>query len=180
MYAPMPAARFPKALNGQIANEFGASQQYTAIAVNYDSETLPQLASYFYRQALEERNHAMMMVQYLLDAGLSVKIPAVAEPRNEFANAVEPIQLALEQERRVSEQIGALALLARKEGDYSGEQFMQWFIKEQVEEVASISSLLTTVQRAGDSLLLVEDHLARAEADEEADPTAPQTAGGAL
>ena len=79
MYAPMPAARFPKALNGQIANEFGASQQYTAIAVNYDSKTLPQLASYFYRQALEERNHAMMMVQYLLDAGLSVKVPAVAE-----------------------------------------------------------------------------------------------------
>ena len=69
--------RFPDALNEQIAREFAASQQYVAIAVYYDSETLPQLASHFYRQAVEERNHAMMIVQYLLDADLTVVIPAV-------------------------------------------------------------------------------------------------------
>jgi bacterioferritin B len=61
-------ARFAEALNHQIAYEFGASQQYVAIAVHYDAQTLPQLAAHFYRQAVEERNHAMMMVQYLLDA----------------------------------------------------------------------------------------------------------------
>ncbi|MEK6328385.1 MAG: ferritin-like domain-containing protein, partial [Actinomycetota bacterium] len=58
---------FADALNEQIANEFGAHQQYIGAAVYYESETLPRLAAFFYRQAVEERNHAMMMVQYLLD-----------------------------------------------------------------------------------------------------------------
>ncbi|HWM13941.1 MAG TPA: ferritin-like domain-containing protein, partial [Gaiellaceae bacterium] len=73
----MAGSRFAEALNEQVANEFAASQQYVAIAVYYDTETLPQLAAHFYRQALEERNHAMMLVQYLLDADLPVRIPAV-------------------------------------------------------------------------------------------------------
>src|SRR3990170_1618390 len=59
---------FADALNGQVGYEFAASQQYVAIAAYYDAQTLPQLAAHFYRQAVEERNHAMMMVQYLLDA----------------------------------------------------------------------------------------------------------------
>src|SRR5690349_20752895 len=73
-------SRFPSALNEQIGNEFGAAQQYIAIAVYYDALTLPQLAHHFYRQALEERNHAMMMVQYLLDAGHHVRVPGVEAP----------------------------------------------------------------------------------------------------
>ena len=67
----------PTALNEQIANEFAASQQYVGAAVYYDAETLPRLAAFFYRQAEEERNHAMMMVQYLLDAGEEVRIPDI-------------------------------------------------------------------------------------------------------
>src|SRR6188472_2674513 len=141
-------AAFPDGLNEQVGHEFAASQQYVAIAVHYDSETLPRLAAHFYRQAVEERNHAMMMVQYLLDAGLDVAIPGVEAPRSQFADVVEPVQLALDQERRVTEQIGALATLAKDTGDYAGEQFMSWFIKEQVEEVSSMSGLLTVVERA--------------------------------
>jgi ferritin len=175
----MASNRFAEALNEQIGYEFGASQQYVAAAVYYDSETLPQLAMHFYRQAVEERNHAMMMVQYLLDAGQPVRIPGVAEPRNEFANAADPIRLAVEQEQRVSDQIAGLVKLAREEGDFQSEQFLQWFLKEQVEEVASMSALLRTVERARDNLLLVEGHLAR-EAPEGNDPTAPHPAGGAL
>src|SRR5919199_2243887 len=98
-------ARFPQALNEQVGREFAASQQYVAIAVYYDSETLPQLASHFYRQAVEERNHAMMIVQYVLDAGGDVVIPGVDAPRTAFADAVAPVALALEQERHVTEQI---------------------------------------------------------------------------
>ena len=74
-------SKFTDELNGQIAYEFGASQQYIAIAVHYDAETLPQLAAHFYRQAVEERNHAMMMVQYLLDADEDVRIPGVDAPQ---------------------------------------------------------------------------------------------------
>jgi len=176
----MTQSRFAEALNGQIAYEFGASQQYIAIAVHYDSETLPRLAAHFYQQSLEERNHAMMMVQYLLDAGLDVTIPGVAAPQTSFGDVVEPVALALSQERRVTEQIGGLATLARENGDYAGEQFMQWFIKEQVEEVASMSSLLKVVERARENPLLAEEYLVREAAAEAEDPTAPHAAGGAL
>ncbi|MGI8729636.1 MAG: ferritin [Solirubrobacteraceae bacterium] len=177
----MPAQPFVDSLNEQVGNEFAACQQYLAIAVYYDDETLPRLASFFYAQASEERNHAMMMVQYLLDAGEQAPIPGVAAPRNGFGDVVEPVELALAQERRVSEQINGLAALARETSDYTSEQFMQWFIKEQVEEVASISDLLKIVQRARENPLLAEEYLAReSPADEGADPTAPPVAGGAL
>jgi bacterioferritin B len=177
----MPEKSFAATLNEQVANEFGAQQQYIAVAVYYDGETLPQLASFFYRQALEERNHAMMLIQYLLDAGHPVEVPGVAVPRGEFADTVAPVRLALDQEKRVSDQIANLARLAREEGDYQGEQFMQWFIKEQVEEVSSMSALLKIVERAKDDPLRAEEYLAREQVgDAGADPTAPEAAGGAL
>jgi ferritin len=176
----MAETGFPAALGEQIAYEFGASQQYIAIAVYYDDETLPRLAAHFYRQSLEERNHAMMMVQYLLDAGEPVEIPGVAAPTVRFADVVEPVSLALAQEKRVTQQIGALATLARDTGDYAGEQFMQWFIKEQVEEVSSMTSLLRVVERARENPLLAEEYLAREDAAEAADPTPPHAAGGPL
>ena len=172
--------RFPRALSEQIGREFAAAQQYIAIAVYYDSETLPNLAAHFYRQAVEERNHAMMMVQYLLDAGEDVVIPGIEAPRTGFGDVVEPVALALAQEKRVTEQIGGLATLARENGDYAGEQFIQWFIKEHVEEVSSMNSLLTVVERARENPLLAEEYLARESAAEAEDPTAPHAAGGAL
>jgi bacterioferritin B len=174
-------ARFPKALNEQIAYEFAASQQYVAIAAHYDAETLPQLAATFYRQAVEERNHAMMMVQFLLDADLPVTIPGIEAPRTDFGSTTEPVELALEQERRVTEQITALVALARDEGNLVGEQFLHWFLQEQREEVASMSELLRIVERAGDNVLLVEEYLARTGSEESPlEAGAPPAAGGAL
>jgi ferritin len=171
---------FAGALNEQIANEMGAHQQYIGAAVYYDSETLPRLAAFFYRQAVEERNHAMMMVQYLLDTGEEVRIPDVEAKRTRFDDAVAPVQMALEQEERVGEEINALFKLARDAGDYRGEQFMQWFVKEQVEEVALMQDLLNVVERSKDNLPLVEDYLVRERPGEEQDPTAPPAAGGTL
>src|SRR5215218_4574104 len=177
----MAPGRFVGALNEQVANEFAASQQYIAIAVYYDSETLPQLAAHFYRQSLEERNHAMMLVQYLLDAGLEVVTPGIEAPQTSFSDAQAPVALALEQEKRVTEQIAALTALAREENDLVGEQFLHWFLAEQREEVSSMSALLRTVERAGDNLLLVEQFLASAGASEGGpEATAPAAAGGAL
>ena len=173
--------RFSDAVNEQVAYEFGASQQYVAIAVWYDAETLPRLAAHFYRQALEERNHALMLVQYLLDAGEKVVIPQVSQPQNDFADPVAPVRLALEQERTVTEQITRLAALAREENELVGEEFLNWFLKEQREEVASMSGLLSVVERAADSILLAEEYLARQQiGDAGVDPTAPLAAGGAL
>ena len=177
----MPEKPFADALNEQIANEFGAHQQYIGAAVYYESETLPRLAAFFYRQAVEERNHAMMMVQYLMDAGVEPVIPGVESPRTSFADIVEPVAAALEQERRVSDQIETLAKVAREEGDYLSEQFTLWFLKEQVEEVATMSDLLRVVERARENPMFAEDYLAREHpGGEDADPTAPPAAGGAL
>ena len=175
-------SRFADALNEQIASEFAASQQYVAVAVHYDAQTLPQLAAHFYRQAVEERNHAMMIVQYLLDAGETVEVPGVEAPRTEFDDVVAPVRLALEQERTVTEQIVALARLAREENDLVGEQFLHWFLEEQREEVSSMSALLSIVERGRENVLLVEEYLARSGGGGEAGPeaTAPPAAGGAL
>jgi ferritin len=178
----MPAAPFVEKLNEQIGYEFAASQQYVSIAVHYDKQTLPRLAAFFYRQSLEERNHALMMVQYLLDANAPIKIPAVDAPKTDFSDIVEPVQLALDQERVVSDQIGELARVARDNNDYASEQFMQWFLKEQVEEIASMTDLLTIVGRAKDDPLRAEEYLARETVGDGSvpDPTAPPAAGGTL
>jgi ferritin len=176
----MPSDAFVEKLNEQIGHEFAAHQQYIAIAVYYDAETLPRLASFFYAQALEERNHAMMMVQYLVDQDVDATVPGVVAPQSEFDDVVSPVALALEQEKRVTQQINALAGVAREQGDYSSEQFMQWFIKEQIEEVATMSDLLRVVQRSQDHPMDIEDYLARERlGDAATDPTAPHPAGAA-
>jgi ferritin len=174
-------AAFPDGLNEQVGHEFAASQQYVAIAVHYDAQTLPRLAAHFYRQAVEERNHAMMIVQYLLDADERVLVPGVAAPQTEFADVVEPVRLALEQERRVTQQISDLTKLARSEGDLVGEQFLHWFLQEQREEVSSMGALLTVVERSRENVMLIEDYLARETVgDGGGDAGAPPAAGGAL
>jgi ferritin len=177
----MPSRAFVDLLNQQIGHEFAASQQYVAVATYYDSETLPRLRDLFYRQAIEERNHAMMIVQYVLDAGEQPVIPATPAPRMDFADIVEPVGLALEQEKRVTQQFNALAAQARQDADFTSEQFLAWFLKEQVEEVSSMSDLLTIVGRSRENPLWVEEYLGREGIGEEApDPTAPPAAGGTL
>ena len=176
----MAAQEFVDELNAQIGQEFGASQQYLAHAVFYDDLTLPRTAAFFYEQALEERAHALMMVQYLLDADVRPVIPAVAGPVTDFDDWIGPLVVALDQERRVTDQIAALAATARRENDYVSEQFMQWFLKEQVEEVATMSDLVAVAERSRDRPMDFEDYLAREKLGaEEADPTAPPAAGGA-
>jgi ferritin len=173
----MAAPRFVEQLNAQIGNELAAHNQYLACAVYYDAQTMPQMAAFFYDQALEERAHAAMMIQYLLDTDSSVRIPAVEAPVNEFVDVVAPVALALEQEQRVTDQVSALLRTAREEFDFASEQFMQWFIKEQVEEVATMSDLLAVVTRNTDDLEDIEEYVAREQAGEGADPTAPRIAG---
>jgi len=172
---------FASKLNEQIGYEFAASQQYVAVAVYYDSQSLPQLAAHFYRQAVEERNHAMMMVQYLLDADQDVMTPGIDAPQTGFPDVVAPVALALAQEKRVTQQIIELVKLARDEGELVGEQFLHWFLQEQREEVASMTDLLAVVERGKDNLLTVEENLSRSAGGENPlEAGAPPAAGGAL
>ncbi|SSC22317.1 Ferritin, partial [Klenkia terrae] len=172
------AEAFVNQLNVQIGNEFAAHQQYVACAVYYDQQTMQQTAQLFFDQAAEERTHAMMMVRYLLDADAEVRIPALPAPINDFSDVVAPIALALEQEKRVTEQINELTAVARRENDFASDQFMQWFIKEQVEEVSKMSDLLAVAKRSAHDVEQIEDYVQReAAAGEGADPTAPRIAG---
>ncbi|MGI8652613.1 MAG: ferritin [Geodermatophilaceae bacterium] len=173
----MAAPRFIARLNEQIGHEFAAHQQYLACAIHFDAMTMPQMAALFYAQALEERDPAMMMIQYLLDADAKVAIPSIDGPINDFADIVAPVLLALDQEKRVTEQIYELTAIAREENDFASDQFMQWFIKEQVEEVSSMSDLLTVVKRSSRDIEAIEDYLARENRATTSDPTAPSIAG---
>ena len=165
-------------LNEQIGHEFAASHQYLSMAIWLDGEDLPQLARYFYRQSLEERGHALMMVQYKLDRGHKVEIPAVPNVKNDFKDVQEIVDLSLAQEKEVTGQIEALFSAARDENYALGEQFILWFLKEQVEEVASMETLVTIVKRANGNLFDIENYVAR-ELDEShgEDSSAPAVAG---
>src|SRR3954453_21392994 len=112
-----PTSPFVTLLGEQVRHEFTASQQYIAIAIWFDDLDLPRLAERFYAQSVEERNHAMMMVRYMLDRDWGVEIPGVDDVRNGFDKPSEPIALALAQEKSVTEQCEALFRAARAEGD---------------------------------------------------------------
>ena len=173
----MPASRFVERLNTQVGHELAAHNQYLACAIHYDAMTMPQMAAHFYDQALEERSHALMMVQYLLDTDAEIAVPAIEAPRSSFADVVAPVELALEQEKRVTAQINDLLVIAREEADFASEQFLQWFIKEQVEEVASMTDLLAVVRRNADALESIEEYVAREGRVGDDDPSAPRAAG---
>jgi len=150
------------AFNEQIRSEFFAHMQYVAIAVYFDAEALPVLANHFYRQSEEERMHAMKFVHYLVEAGGAVIIPDLPTSKNSFSSAAEAVELALQQEIKVTEQINNLMDIAKSENDHLGQQFLQWFVNEQLEEVSSMDALLKTIKRAGESgLLHVEQYLSR-------------------
>jgi ferritin len=157
----MASERFVDALNAQIAREFAAAHQYVAIGTYYAAETYPQLAAFFFEQAEEERGHAMKMVNYLVDRGVEPDIGAVEAPRKSFGDQVEPIQLALEQERAVTVRISELFEIARETRDYQSEQFIHWFLEEQVEEEAAMGDLLAVAERTRAVPMLLEEYLAR-------------------
>lgn len=149
------------AMNDQIKSEFTASAQYVAIAVYFDDESLPDLANFFYRQAEEERMHAMKFVHFMLEAGAKPIIPSTPNLKNDFSNASDAVQYALTQELKVTNEINNLVAIATIEQDYASHQFLQWFVTEQVEEVDSMSTLLKTIDHAAGNLLFVEEFVRR-------------------
>lgn len=149
-------------LNEQVGNEMGASLQYVSIASYFDGESLPELAEFFYRQADEERDHAMRIVRFVIDMEGRVEIPEIPAPKSQFASAEEAVELSLTWEKEVTQQIYGLVDIAQADSNYIAVRFLDWFVNEQREEVTTMSSLLDVVRRAGeDGLLHVEDYLVR-------------------
>lgn len=148
------------AFNAQIGRELANSNQYVAIAAWFDGESLKGLAKLFYKQAEEEREHAMKFVKFILDAGGKVEVPAIPGVHNTFVSAEAAAQLALDAEERTTAQINDLTALAIAEKNYAAQNFLQWFINEQVEEIATASMNLDVIKKAGPNVLMVEAYLA--------------------
>ena len=151
-----------QAMNTQIGSELGASNQYLKIASYFDSETLPELAAFFFRQSDEERTHALKFVRYILDAGGEVEIPAIGAAPTVIESAEAAANMALDWELEVTTQINNLMDMAIKEGDHIAQEFLGWFVNEQLEEVSTMDALLTVIRRAGEGQLqFVEEYLVR-------------------
>lgn len=149
-----------KAMNTQIGNEFGASMQYLSIAGYFQAQKLMLLAKLFFDQAEEEKTHAMKFAHYILDTQGELQIPAVAAPKPKFASAEEAVKAALTWEQEVTGQINRLMDLAVSQNDYLAQNFLQWFVDEQLEEINKMDQLLNVIQRAGEkNLLMVEAYL---------------------
>lgn len=150
-----------EAMNAQIGSELGASNQYIKIASYFEGEQLVELGSFFFRQSDEERTHAMKFVHYILDAGGTVNIPDIEGTPKTISSAEEAAQMALDWELAVTDQINNLMDLAIEEKDHIAQNFLRWFVDEQLEEVSTMDELLGVVRRAGDQLLFVEDYVVR-------------------
>ena len=148
------------AINAQIGNELSNSNQYVAVASYFESEGLSLLAKIYFDQATEERDHALKFVKFLLDAGAKVAVPAISEPKNTFESALEAVQFAYDSEAKTTKQIYDLVDLAAAEKNHIASNFLQWYVSEQLEEMANADKRLTVVKRSGPNVLMVEAYLA--------------------
>jgi len=148
------------AINEQIGHELQASHQYIAMASYFDDLALKKLAALFFKQSAEEREHAMKFVHYVNEAGGHVVIPAVAAPKAEFKSIEEAIGYALDWEKEVTRRIYSLMDLAIQQKDYIGQDFLRWFVSEQLEEESSMDNLLKVAKQAGErNMIMMEAYL---------------------
>ena len=146
-------------LNEQIASEFSAAHQYLAMACAFDRMGLKILGQRFLGQNTEENAHAMKIIGYLQQVGGTVVLAAVAKPRSEFDDVETIVDAALVSEQEITRKVNELVALAESENDYATRSFLQWFVDEQVEEVASMTDLLSLVRLAGGNMLQVESRV---------------------
>lgn len=152
------------AMNEQIGHELGASMQYLSIASHFRNRQLTLLTKLFMKQSEEEREHAMKFVNYLLETKGGLRIPAIPAPTPTFASAADAVEAALNWEQEVTRQITSLMDLAVGKNDYLAQNFLQWFIDEQLEEVVKMDRLLTIIRESGEkNLLMVEAYLVHIE-----------------
>ncbi|MEV0249858.1 ferritin-like domain-containing protein [Nocardia sp. NPDC050712] len=171
---------FPVLLRDQIRHGFTAAQQCLAIAVYFDANRLPRLAAHCYHRCELFRAHALRMIQYLLDRELEVRVGDLGAVQPDFASPRAALLLLQDVENTYTAKVTELAEAARGANDYLGERFIQWFLKEQVDNVARMNTLLTVLERGSDDLFDVEEFIAReVHTPAHPDRTAPKIAGTA-
>lgn len=148
------------AVNEEIGLELFASNQYLNMAAYLEGVPLRKLAGMFFKQSDEERGHALKFVKYLHDVGGTVTIPAVAAPQASFKSVDEVIQKSLDWEAEVTARVNALMAMAIEQKDYAAQDFLRWFVTEQIEEMSTMDNLLKIVKMAGEkSLITIEAYL---------------------
>ncbi|MFQ5592495.1 MAG: ferritin [Phycisphaerae bacterium] len=152
----MISAAMNAKLNEQLAAEFSAAHEYLSMACALEAMDLKVLSKRFQIQSEEEREHGMKIVRYVHDVGGTVTLDAIAKPSCEFSSPEAVVRKALESERRIAKMINDLLTFAESEKDHATRSFLQWFVDEQVEEVASMRDLLSLVQMACQNMLQVE------------------------
>lgn len=137
------------ALNEQLAKEAHASQIYLSYAAWADSQGLGGVANFLFRHAQEERNHMMKVLQFILKRGGTVKINAIPEPPENPRNINNCFEKVFEHEVDNTRAIYKIVKISHDEEDWITWNFMQWFVKEQLEEETLAMELLDKVKIAG-------------------------------
>lgn len=154
----MISSKLAQKLKEQVGHELGAHQQYLAIGTYFAQQNLDRWAALFYKQAAEEKEHAMKIVRFLTDVGEVAHFPAIPAASSSFKSAADAVGQALQWERTVTGQFQSMAKIALSGGDFVGFQFLQWFLEEQVEEVSSMEKYLALVE-SGINLFQAEELL---------------------
>ncbi len=153
----MISKKMNTALNKQIGEELASEYIYLAMAFELEDLNLPIFAKWFYKQAEEEHEHAMKIAKYVVDQGASVTVPKIDAPKATWKSVKEICKAAVDHEKYITKCIHDLVAAARKESDIATENMLQWFVQEQVEEVATTTELYDMValaQNAGQLLQL--------------------------
>ncbi len=139
-------------INDQIRKEMYSAYLYLAMSSYMEEQNFFGMAKWLTRQAMEEMEHAMKFYHYVHERGGHIVLQAIAQPPAEFGTPLQLFEQVLEHELSVTASIRALYEQAQAEKDYAAEIFLQWFIKEQVEEESNATQIVEMLKRAGDSL----------------------------
>ena len=159
----MISKKLEAAINEQINKELFSEYYYLSMASYFSSVGLDGFENFFLVQGEEERFHAMKMYHFVNERGGRVILSQIDTPKTEFASSLEVFQLAYEHEQFVTKLINDLMDLAISENDHAAKSFLNWFVDEQVEEEASMESIvskLKLIDGKGNGLLMLNKELA--------------------
>jgi len=147
----MLSVMIEKAINSQINAELYSSYLYVSMGMYFESADMSGAAIWMNAQAQEELVHAEKFMNYVNERGGRVILDAIEKPPAEWESGLATFEAALDHERKVSSLINELVFLARSENDYMTDNFMQWFVSEQVEEEASVGEVVRKMRLAGET-----------------------------
>ena len=149
-------------LNEQINNELFSAYLYLDFSLYYKEEGLDGFANWYMIQTQEERDHAMLMLQYLQNNGEHITLEQIERPNKEITSLKDPIALALEHERFITGTINNIYDAASACKDYRTMQFLDWFVKEQGEEEMNAEDMVKKFELYGNdprSLYLLDQEM---------------------